>query len=191
VTVALAPRGGRDGEGRIVLELAAVALFRDERPQHEDEDAPCDAGRDGALVPRAATVGVELGAGEATALGAFALPAGGALEEVWLVLRQATLETAARTYLVHAEQLCRMPDGLQYTLVRVEPDAPVPLRADTAVTLAVPFDAREAVVRDRVDCRGGDRPEECDTSDDAGDDDDPDTRLRYQLEDRLDASVAP
>jgi len=173
------PPAGATG---IDVDLAGVALFAG-GPAWRDADTPCDGGVPGALVSAAARVELPFGGDPVPFLDVNLPPGGGEIREIWLVVRKGTLRTPQRTYEVHAGRLCRMPDGLQYTLLRARPGA-VALGGEREVALDL---GRDQLAVEQVDCRAT-HVAECSTSDDPGDGD-PDTRRRYRFEDELPARV--
>jgi hypothetical protein len=170
------------------LEPVGLALFQ-AQPSWQDQHSPCDGGA-GGLVALGATVALDLTHPGRTSVGSVDLGGDGQVQEVWLVLRKGLLDRDGRTYKVHGGALCTMSDGLQYTLLRLHPDAPVTFGGGADLDLVVPFDARSAVQEERVDCRSS-AAEECQSSDDASDDGDPDTRLRYTFEPDLPLRAEP
>lgn len=160
------------------LEPSALLLFTGQ-PAWRDADSACDAGAAG-MATLGGTVALDLAQAGRTPAGSVDLAGEGQVREVWLVLREGLLRRAGRAYPVHASALCTMPDGLQYTLLRLDPQPPVHFAGGADVDLVLPFDAREAIREERVDCRSSPL-EECQTSDDPLDDGDPDTRLRYSF----------
>ncbi len=162
----------------VELEPAALLLFT-ARPAWRDADSPCDAGAAGSA-RLGGTVELDLTQPGRTPVGAVDLAGEGQVREVWLVLREGRLLRAGRAYPVHASALCTMPDGLQYTLLRLDPQRPAAFAGGADLDLVLPFDAREVIRQERVDCRSSPL-EECQTSDDPLDDADPDTRLRYSF----------
>lgn len=187
VTLVFAPEPGPDGVARVDLEIVGVSLFTRGDPTYVDADTPCDANGAGTLHALERLVTLDLASPARAEVASFDLAGEGSLEETWLVLRQGLLPAGGRTYKIHNGAMCLMPDGLQYILVRLRP-GPVSLDGGADADLVVPFDVREQVAVERVDCRV--RPvEECDTTDDANDDRDEDTRLRYSFAPEFPARV--
>jgi hypothetical protein len=173
------PQPGPDGIARVDLEVVGVALFTDREPSYVDADTPCDANGAGTLHAVVRTVPLDLSSPARTEVASFELPGTGSLLETWLVLRQGLLPAGDRTYKIHNGAMCVMPDGLQYTLVRLRP-GPVSLEGGADSDLLVRFDFREEVTVERVNCRAR-HVEECDTSDDPDDDRNGNTRLRFSF----------
>lgn len=189
-TISFDPTGAPAGVDRVELELNAVALFTG-APSYRNEDTRCDGAGAGSLADARTTVTLPFpGTGPVPAV-RFDRPAGDTrVAEVWLVFRQGLLHTAERSYKIHAAALCTMPDGMQYTLVRLRPGAPFSIGQGSTDDLVIPFDAGQQVRAGHVDCRTSDA-EECRTTDDSGDDADPNTRLRFALPTELPVRVAP
>jgi hypothetical protein len=171
-------QGTREGVTSVTLEVVALALFVDAGARYADADTRCDGDGAGRLVDLQSSVALDLGSTGRTPLASLDRTDGSALNEIWLVLRQGMLDLGGRTYKVHAGALCVMPDGLQYALVRLRPPSPIPLADGTALDVVIGFDAGRQIEAERVDCSRED-VEECRSSDDAGDDGDPGTRLRF------------
>lgn len=188
--IAFAPARSPAGHDRVELELAGVALFQ-ETPRYLDADTPCDGGLQGALVPRATTAALVFAQEGIVPVIALERPARAtSVAEVWLVLRTGLLYTPERSYEIHAAALCTMPDGMQYTLVRVRPGTPVAIGPGTRDDLVIPFDAARQLRVAEVRCGTDPEPEECGTTDDAGDGD-PSTRLRFSFPLELPVRIEP
>jgi hypothetical protein len=178
--IAFDPAPAPAGYDRVELELAGVGLFPG-TPGYVDADSPCDAGVPGALVAHATTAQLVFAEEGVVPVIALERPSGAAsVAEVWLVLRQGLLHTPERSYKIHAAALCTMPDGMQYTLVRVRPGTSVAIGQGTREDLVIPFDAAQQLRVAEVRCGTEPEPEECRTTDDAGDGD-PATRLRFSF----------
>ena len=188
-TISFDPTAAPAGVDRVELELNAIALFAG-AASYRDESTPCDGGA-GALGDVRTTATLPFpGSGPVPAV-RFDRPAVDAkVSEVWLVFRQGLLHTSERSYKIHAATLCTMPDGMQYTLVRLRPGSPFSIGQGSTDDLVIPFDAGHEVVRARVDCRTSDA-EECRTTDDTGDDGDPNTRLRFSFPTEFPVRVQP
>lgn len=196
------PRGGPPGATQLTLDVVAVVLFVDRSPAYRDADSPCDAGG-GQRLDASTEVTVGLPGGDAAPVASMERTGGGSLREVVLVLREGVLVREGRGYRVHAGALCTMPDGQQYTLLRLRPPAPANLGGGADYDLVARLDGN-AVNQRRVRCDddssgpgGGDdddrEPEECRAGDDPGDDDDDRTRLVFTFGRELpvDARRAP
>lgn len=178
--IAFDPVPAPAGYDRVELELAGIALYSG-TPGYVNADSPCDAGVPGALVPNATTTTLVFAQEGLVPVIALQRPSGAAsVAEVWLVMRQGLLHTPERSYKIHAAALCTMPDGMQYTLVRVRPGTPVAIGQGTRDDLVVPFDVAQQLRVGEVRCGTQPEPEECRTTDDAGDGD-PATRLRFSF----------
>lgn len=187
-TLAVDRVGAPDHVTAVDLETVALGLFR-EQPTWRDDDSSCGGGAEG-LVPLDTTVALDLTEAGRTPVASVDLDGEGKLREVWLVLRKGVLHRDGRAYKVHAGALCTMSDGLQYTLLRLDPGSPIAFAGGADFELVVPFDARSAIREEHVDCRSS-GAEECQSSDDAFDDGDPDTRLRYTFEPDLPLRASP
>lgn len=181
------PSGGQ-GASRLDLEIVGLGVFTSD-PTYVNADTPCDAGVAGALLDLRANLSLDLASSAEAPFTSLDMTSGGAVRELWLVLRQGLLFRDARSYKVHAGALCVMPDGLQYILVRLRPGSAVPLDGDHRVV--VELDASRDVVVERVRCGGDANYDECGTTEDVGDDGDAGTRLRYSFAPTLPVRVDP
>jgi hypothetical protein len=198
-TLALAfeRHGTRQDVSRVDLEVVGLSLFVGTSPRYANDNTPCDAGVAGALADLRTTVSLDARSEGETPLASVDVSRGGQLRELWLVLRRGTAVREGREYKVHAGALCVMPDGLQYTLVRLRPGEPVQLGGPDHRIL-VTFDPRDALVIDRIRCDdssgpggGGSGDDECRSADDDHDDDRGDTRLRFSLPRSLPVHAEP
>jgi hypothetical protein len=174
---------------RMDLEIVGIALFVDVDPAYRNADTPCDGGGRGALLPLETTV-TFTDADGVQPVASFEHAGGGALREAWLVLRQGFLHVGERVYKVHADAMCVMPDELQYVLVRLRPREAATLVGGSGIGLVAQLAGREQIIVERVDCRTSDA-DECRDPDDAHDDDDGTTRLRYAFARRFPVRAEP
>lgn len=170
--------GGPPLATRLDLDLVAVVLYVDRSPTVNDPDAPCDAGGGNRLDARSSP-SVDLRGGRTPVL-TFDREGGGSLRELALVLRQGVLVRDNRGYKVHASALCTMPDGQQYTFVRLRPPAPVDLGGGRDHDLVATLEPG-AIRTERAQCGTPDDVEECAVGDDPADDGDPSTRLVFSF----------
>jgi hypothetical protein len=187
--LAVAHHGSVDDASALDLETVALAMFVGADPRYANASTSCDGGGAGALLDLKTTVTLDLQRDGATPLASVDVTHGGELHEAWLVLRRGSLHRDGREYKVHADALCTMPDGLQYTLVRLRPGGPVTLGGPDHRIVAT-FDPQASLEVEHVDCRASDA-EECRSSDDDHDDGDPDTRLRFSFPTSLPVTVDP
>jgi hypothetical protein len=188
ITLSLESRRLPREASRLDVEVVGIALFVDVDPAYRDADTSCDAGVEGALVPLDATVTFTDGERQRRRVASLEHAPGGALREAWLVLRQGILRSGERVYKVHAGAMCVMPDGLQYALVRLRPREAAALEGAPRIELIAQLDGREQIVTERVDCRTRDA-DECRDPDDADDDRDEETRVRYAFARQFPARV--
>jgi hypothetical protein len=167
--------GGPPHATRLDLTSVATVVYVDRSSAWQDADSPCDSGG-GERLDGAASPSIDLSGGR-TPVVSFDRSSGGQLREVDLVLQEGVLVRDNRGYKVHAGTLCTMPDGRQYTLLRLRPATPVDLGGGADYDLVAGFDPGSIRIS-RVDCPGS-GAEECAVGDDPEDDDDPSTRLVF------------
>ncbi|MGC3996456.1 MAG: hypothetical protein QM767_02550 [Anaeromyxobacter sp.] len=184
VSLEVAPGGAPAGVTEVDWEVVAVGLSTGAAPA---AGGACDEGGTGHELRTTVTFAP---GGAAAPVGSVDLPPGGSLQSAWLVLREGRLAREGRTYKVHAGALCRQPDGLDYTRLRLALDQPASLEGGADPRVVIPFDAAAQLQVEHVTCPA-DGVEECDTSDDPDDDGDPATRLRYAFPEEIPAQMEP
>jgi hypothetical protein len=140
-------RGGRNDFTSVDLDVVALATFVNGDPRYANADSPCDGGAPSALRDLPMRVTLDLTSTGATPFTAIDVGGGGELRELWLVLRSGTLYHGYAVDKIHAGTLCKMGDGLQYTLVRLRLPSPASLDGGADHAIAITFGSDQIVER--------------------------------------------